>query len=542
MLGIWGLAFASTVIAGPSPTVPDYFQTSWGPFAGGYATGRVPFLAETNPALLSAQPTYVPNGPLVTDIPVPGKPDGASIFSNMANLAPYKPSTYGFGVDEHPLPSGSNITQIHMVHRHGSRYPTGKPDVVDRIHGFIKNGTIFTGNLAFLNTWTYQLGENLLTARGRQELFDSGILHYYNYGRLYDPATHLIARTTTMARMLESAEAFMYGFFGPKWTQNVTLEVAIDWLGFNNSLGGDQMCTNAVNRTGMTGDSVTEQWISIYLQDATRRFQRQSHGGTANWTADDLSDVQSLCAYETSAFGYSPFCLLFTWDEWLGYEYNVDVEFYGNNGFGSAVGRAIGLGFVEEFVARLMHHLPNPPDDSIAINTTLDGSKSTFPLNQTIYFDFSHETEIFSMLTALGLSQFGEYLPPTHIVKNRPAIVSEIVPFAGYFLFEIIKSPHPVLEKRPQDSSQTSYDTSGRETTYVHMLINQRTVPLGKSIPDCGKRDDGWCELHTFIKYQQQNIARANYNASCFGNYSTLGYGNITDGAIPNSSIDDSEL
>lgn len=420
-----------------------------------------------------------------------------------------------------------------MVHRHGSRYPTSKPGVVDKIHGFIKNGTVFSGDLSFLNTWTYRLGENLLTARGRQELFDSGILNYYNYGRLYDPKTQIIARTTTMARMLQSAEAFMYGFFGSKWTQNVTLEVIMDWRGYNNSMGGDQMCTNAVNGTGMTSSPATEKWTSIYLKDAAARFQRQSHGGTANWTADDLYDAQALCAYETSAFGYSPFCLLFTWDEWLGYEYNFDIGFYGDNGFGSAVGRAIGLGFVEEFVARLEHHLPNPPDGSIAINKTLDSSKSTFPLNQTIYFDFSHDTEIFSMLTALGLTQFGEYLPPTHIVKDRPAIVSEIVPFAGYFLFEIIKAPHPVLEKRPKDSSESSFDTSGEETTYVHMLINQRTVPLGESIPDCGKRDDGWCELHTFIEYQQKNIARANYNASCFANYTTPKYGKITDGAIP---------
>lgn len=182
-----------------------------------------------------------------------------------------------------------------------------------------------------------------------------------------------------------------------------------------------------------------------------------------------------------------------------------------------------------------MHHLPNPPDDSIAINTTLDGSKSTFPLNQTIYFDFSHDTEIFSMITALGLFQFGEYLSPTKLAANRSAIVSEIVPFAGYMIFEIIKAPHPVLEKRPQNPSQSAYDHSGKETTYVHMLINQRTVPLGESIPDCGKRDDGWCELETFIKAQQQNIARANYNASCFGNYSRPAYGNVTDGAAPSS-------
>ncbi|KAH8697078.1 histidine phosphatase superfamily [Talaromyces proteolyticus] len=535
MARVWVLALCvSTVIADTTTTIPDYFQTSFGPYAGGYETGRVPFLAQTNPAL-SAQPTYVPNGPLVTDIPVPDKPEGASIFSHMGNLSPYRPNADGFGVDEYALPYGSNITQIHMVHRHGSRYPTSKPGVVDRINGFIENGTVFTGNLSFLNSWTYQLGENELTVRGRQELFDSGILHYYNYGQLYNPGSNLIARTTTMVRMLQSAESFLYGFFGSKWTQNVTLEAIIDSTGFNNSMGGDQMCTNAGNGRGQTSGSATDQWKSIYLQDATLRFQNQSSGRSANWTVDDLNDVQSLCAYETSAFGYSPFCLLFTWDEWLGFEYTLDIQFYGNNGFASPVGRAIGLGFVEELIARLIQHLPDPPDDSIAFNTTLDDNNSTFPLNQTIYFDFSHDTEIFSMMTALGLSKFGKYLSPTELATNRSLVVSNITPFGGYFLFEVIKAPYPVLDQRPRNSSDSPYDTSGNSTSYVHMIMNQRTIPLGESIPDCGARDDGWCELQTFINFQQQNVDKANYNASCFGDYSTPGYGNITDGAIPNS-------
>jgi len=93
------------------------------------------------------------------------------------------------------------------------------------------------------------------------------------------------------------------------------------------------------------------------------------------------------------------------------------------------------------------------------------------------------------------------------------------------------------LETRPKRSDQSPYDTSGGNTTYVHMLINQRTVPLGKSIPECGKRDDGWCELQTFIKFQKHNVAKASYDASCFGNYSRPGYGDITDGAIPVPSL-----
>jgi hypothetical protein len=42
----------------------------------------------------------------------------------LISYSPYQPNPVGFRVDEYPLPPGANITQVHMVHRHGARYPT----------------------------------------------------------------------------------------------------------------------------------------------------------------------------------------------------------------------------------------------------------------------------------------------------------------------------------------------------------------------------------------------------------------------------------
>lgn len=64
----------------------------------------------------------------------------------------------------------------------------------------------------------------------RTRLFESGVLHQYNYGSLYNNnGSRIIARTTSQDRMLKSAEYFMAGFFGLDWTQNVTLEVIRGW-------------------------------------------------------------------------------------------------------------------------------------------------------------------------------------------------------------------------------------------------------------------------------------------------------------------------
>jgi len=173
----------------PSATVPDYFQTSPQIWAGPTATGLIaPFLAQTNPAPFgqAASLSFVANAPLETNVPITGNTNRSSIFQLHGQLSSYFPNPIGFGCDEYPVPPGSNLSEVHLVHRHGSRYPTGDSSVANfgrKIHNLTTNGTAkWSGELSFLNSWKYQLGSEILVARGRQELFDSGVLFYYNYG------------------------------------------------------------------------------------------------------------------------------------------------------------------------------------------------------------------------------------------------------------------------------------------------------------------------------------------------------------------------
>lgn len=121
------------------------------------------------------------------------------------------------------------------------------------------------------------------------------------------------------------------------------------------------------------------------------------------------SSAQLLCAFETVGLGYSPFCDLFTLDEWRGFEYAYDIFIAGNYMFQSPTGKALGSGYVDEFLARLQHrYLFSSPTQA---NVTLDNNPTTFPLDQTLYLDFSHISTITSVLTAFGLTQFAQFLP-----------------------------------------------------------------------------------------------------------------------------------
>jgi hypothetical protein len=178
-------------------------------------------------------------------------------------------------------------------------------------------------------------------------------------------------------------------------------------------------------------------------------------------------------------------------------------------------------------MARLKNHTLGYSGSQI--NVTLDSSTKTFPLNQSLYFDFSHDTNIISVLTAFGLRQFADELPATEYPGDHAFTVSHLTPFGARLDMEIIKAPKPVSPNRD------GY-LRGEETKYIHFVLNQRTIPLGKSFPECDAgRKDGWCELETFIKIQDEMEGLASYDFACFGDYPSEKYGKVTDGR-PNES------
>lgn len=196
--------------------------------------------------------------------------------------------------------------------------------------------------------------------------------------------------------------------------------------------------------------------------------------------------------------------------------------------FQSPTGRAMGAGYVAEILARLQHHLITEP--IAQVNVTLDSNPKTFPLDQALNFDFSHDTNIASILTAFGLTQFAPVLPSDHLERNRSLIVSQLTPFGARLDMEIIETPKPLHASR---KSGNSWDEDGGVTKYMHLILNQRTIPLGKSYPECGDRDDGWCELETFLKVLSTKVEEAEYEYSCFGEYEDVPYGGITNGVPP---------
>lgn len=124
-----------------------------------------------------------------------------------------------------------------------------------------------------------------------------------------------------------------------------------------------------------------------------------------------------------------------------------------DSAFGYPFARALGIGYIQEMVARLTH-TPIEKHNS-STNSTLDDNPITFPLDHNLYVDATHEVVVLNsefqslynssylatsiaVITALNLSSFAANgpLPTDHIPKHRSFRVSELAPFSTNVQFQ----------------------------------------------------------------------------------------------------------
>lgn len=206
------------------------------------------------------------------------------------------------------------------------------------------------------------------------------------------------------------------GFFGPSFqvTPDDTLANATSAFDLviiteggteNNTLASYDSCTNeyATDNVLYLGDYLLETYIPKYLAEATARLQEYVPSGF-DWTVNDTYAMQSICAYETGYIGESNFCGFFTEEEWAGFELTLDTEYYYDYTWGNPTGRAQGIGYLQELLARLQNQYIDSSDSSV--NSTLDNNADTFPLGREFYADFTHDDVIVSVLTAMSMDYF----------------------------------------------------------------------------------------------------------------------------------------
>lgn len=195
----------------------------------------------------------------------------------------------------------------------------------------------------------------------------------------------------------------------------------------------------------------------------------------------------------------------------------VDISFYYNNGYGSPVAAAQGKGFLTEFLSRFTE-TPITTFDS-STNSTLDSNPKTFPLNQSIYADATHEVVVLDSLTAFNLSAIFS-TGPVSATKRAPSsfIASQTVPFATHLHIQVMEC-----------SDMTP-------TKQMRFILNDAVLPIDQSWPGsgCESNKDGLCGFDNVVAALQRRNEEIDWEYDCFANY-TAGPGMDYNGRAPRS-------
>jgi hypothetical protein len=151
--------------------------------------------------------------------------------------------------------------------------------------------------------------------------------------------------------------------------------------------------------------------------------------------------------------------------------------------YGQRLGPVQGVGYVNELLARLTGQAVQ---DKTQTNSTLDSSSVTFPLNRTFYADFSHDNQMISIYSALGLFVQPHDLDPAHPDALRTWFDSRLVPFSARMITEKLYCAG-----------------SSHAGEYVRISVSDAVQPLSF----CGT-GDGLCTLSDFV--ESQEYARTN--------------------------------
>lgn len=148
--------------------------------------------------------------------------------------------------------------------------------------------------------------------------------------------------------------------------------------------------------------------------------------------------------------------------------------------YGQKLGPVQGVGYTNELIARLTG---KPVKDETQTNRTLDSSPVTFPLDRTLYADFSHDNQMVAIYSAIGLFKQEKPLPTTSSDPNRTWRVSRLVPFAGRMVTEKLRCG---------------------KGDFVRIFVDDALQPLDF----CAADSSGLCSVDDFVK--SQSYARHN--------------------------------
>lgn len=144
---------------------------------------------------------------------------------------------------------------------------------------------------------------------------------------------------------------------------------------------------------------------------------------------------------------------------------------------GNPTGRAQGLGYQQELLARLQREFITSSNSSV--NSTITNNVNGFPLGRPFYADFSHDDIIISALTSMSVDYFkdapnlGQFPPKS----DRHFVLSRMTPFGARLITEVIgcskADPTAVEDQRTYYyPEQYGYNASNATHKFIRVSVS----------------------------------------------------------------------
>ncbi|CUM52718.1 uncharacterized protein AC631_00592 [Debaryomyces fabryi] len=378
------------------------------------------------------------------------------------------------------VPDQCTVEQVQLILRHGERFPSssaGKKyeDIMQKFEDY--NGT-FSGQLSFLNDYTYFVSNKDLYElevspsnsrspyAGTTNALKHGAAFRARYDSLYNPSNAIPVFTTSNTRVYETSQSFIRGFLGQEYDESKVDTVI---LSESSEMGANSLTPASACSAWDSEESenILSHYSNDYLDSALKRLLKPNPG--LNLTTDDVYNMFGWCAYELNVKGESPFCELFTNEEFIKYEYSVDLSDYYSDGPGNSVIKPIG---------------------SVLLNASLQLLKDE-DLSNKIYVSFTHDTDITNYICGgLGLFEPENPLPADHIPFFNPYVRSHIVPQGARVYTEKLKCSNG---------------------SYVRYIVNDSVIPIN----NCTSGPGFSCGMDQFEDIVKTRLEGVDYAKLC---------------------------
>jgi acid phosphatase len=265
----------------------------------------------------------------------------------------------------------------------------------------------------------------------------------------------------------------------------------------SNTLTPGRACRNYFNNVNSQGRSYGAAQLlafgKTYLPAVSERLRKGNPDIV--FSNEEVYSMQEMCGFETLVHGKSPWCDVFTRDEWDSFEYARDLQHYYRAGPGNPYGASLGF---------------------LWLNATTNLLQSGPAVAGPLFLSFNHDGDILTLLAALDLFPQESHLPTSHVQHDRAWRLSDVTPMHGRIALERMTCAiekkcwsNPIYPNHVYCNEDSGQD---RLETFVRIDVNDAIVP----IPGCVSGPGGSCPLEEFAeRVSKRGKELTSFNEMC---------------------------